>query len=77
MIEAANMVLKVIGAKSRIKFEALPQHDPKQRKPDIAKAKQFLGWERKVDLKTGLNLSFDYSNRRCRWNGTAGSNKKF
>jgi dTDP-glucose 4,6-dehydratase len=60
MIEAANMVLKVTGSKSRIKFEPLPQDDPKQRKPDISKAKQLLGWEPKVDLETGLKLSLDY-----------------
>jgi dTDP-glucose 4,6-dehydratase len=60
MIEAANMVLKVTGSESRIKFEPLPQDDPKQRKPDISKAKQLLGWEPKVDLETGLKLSLDY-----------------
>jgi dTDP-glucose 4,6-dehydratase len=60
MIEAANMVLKVTGSKSRIKFEPLPQDDPKQRKPDITKAKTLLGWEPKVDLETGLRLSLEY-----------------
>jgi dTDP-glucose 4,6-dehydratase len=60
MIEAANMVLKVTGSKSRIKFEPLPQDDPKQRKPDITKAKTLLGWEPKVDLETGLKLSLEY-----------------
>jgi dTDP-glucose 4,6-dehydratase len=60
MIEAANMVLKVTGSKSRIKFEPLPQDDPKQRKPDITKAKQLLGWEPKIDLESGLKLSLDY-----------------
>jgi dTDP-glucose 4,6-dehydratase len=60
MIEAANMVLKVTGSKSRIKFEPLPQDDPKQRKPDITKAKTLLGWEPKVQLEQGLKLSLDY-----------------
>jgi dTDP-glucose 4,6-dehydratase len=60
MIEAANMVLKVTGSKSRIKFEPLPQDDPKQRKPDITKAKTLLGWEPKVQLEEGLKLSLDY-----------------
>jgi dTDP-glucose 4,6-dehydratase len=54
------MVLKVTGSKSRIRFEPLPQDDPKQRKPDITKAKTLLGWEPKVDLETGLRLSLDY-----------------
>jgi dTDP-glucose 4,6-dehydratase len=60
MIEAANMVLKVTGSKSRIKFEPLPQDDPKQRKPDITKARTLLGWEPKIDLETGLRKSLDY-----------------
>jgi dTDP-glucose 4,6-dehydratase len=60
MIEAANVVLKVTGSKSKIKFEPLPQDDPKQRKPDITKAKQLLGWEPKIDLETGLKLSLEY-----------------
>jgi dTDP-glucose 4,6-dehydratase len=60
MIEAANVVLKVTGSKSRIKFEPLPQDDPKQRRPDITKAKTLLGWEPKVDLEAGLKLSLDY-----------------
>ena len=60
IIEAANVVLKVTGSKSRIRFEPLPQDDPKQRKPDITKAKTLLGWEPKVDLETGLKLSLNY-----------------
>jgi dTDP-glucose 4,6-dehydratase len=38
----------------------LPQDDPKQRRPDISKAKRLLGWEPKIDLETGLKLSMDY-----------------
>jgi dTDP-glucose 4,6-dehydratase len=38
----------------------LPQDDPKQRCPDISKAKRLLGWEPKVDLEEGLRLSMDY-----------------
>jgi dTDP-glucose 4,6-dehydratase len=45
---------------SRIVFESLQVDDPKQRCPDIAKAKQLLGWEPKIDLETGLRLSMDY-----------------
>ncbi|PYV44884.1 MAG: NAD-dependent dehydratase, partial [Acidobacteria bacterium] len=37
-----------------------PQDDPKQRKPDITKAKTLLGWEPKIDLETGLRMSLDY-----------------
>jgi len=38
----------------------LPQDDPKQRRPDIAKAKTLLGWEPKIDLETGLRMSLEY-----------------
>jgi len=41
-------------------FEALPQDDPKQRCPDITKAKRILGWEPKVGLKEGLQVTMDY-----------------
>ena len=41
-------------------LRALPQDDPKQRCPDITKARTLLGWEPKVDLETGLRLSLDY-----------------
>jgi len=60
ILECAQLVLKVTGSKSKIRYEPLPQDDPKQRQPDITKARQLLGWEPKVDLETGLRLSLDY-----------------
>ena len=60
ILECAEMVLKVTGSKSKIRYEPLPQDDPKQRRPDITKARQLLGWEPKIDLETGLRLSLDY-----------------
>ena len=60
ILECANMILKVTGSKSRIRYEPLPQDDPKQRRPDISKARALLGWEPKIDLETGLRLSLDY-----------------
>jgi dTDP-glucose 4,6-dehydratase len=60
ILECAQMVLKVTGSKSQLRYEALPQDDPKQRRPDITKARQLLGWEPKIDLETGLRLSLDY-----------------
>jgi dTDP-glucose 4,6-dehydratase len=60
ILECAQMVLKVVGSKSRICYEPLPQDDPKQRRPDITKARQLLGWEPKIDLEAGLRLSLDY-----------------
>jgi len=60
ILECAQMVLKVTGSKSQIRYEPLPQDDPKQRCPDITKARQLLKWEPKIDLETGLRKSLDY-----------------
>ncbi len=60
ILECAQLVLKVTGSKSKIRYEPLPQDDPKQRKPDITKARQLLGWEPKIDLESGLRLSLEY-----------------
>jgi dTDP-glucose 4,6-dehydratase len=60
ILECAQLVLKVTGAKSPIRYQPLPQDDPKQRRPDITKARQLLGWEPKIDLETGLRLSLEY-----------------
>ncbi|HLZ43923.1 MAG TPA: UDP-glucuronic acid decarboxylase family protein [Candidatus Sulfotelmatobacter sp.] len=60
ILECAQMVLKVTGSKSKIRHEPLPQDDPKQRRPDISKARQLLGWEPKIDLESGLRLSLGY-----------------
>ncbi|MFZ1009127.1 MAG: UDP-glucuronic acid decarboxylase family protein [Candidatus Sulfotelmatobacter sp.] len=60
ILECAQQVLKVTGSKSKIAYEPLPQDDPKQRQPDITKARQLLGWEPQIDLTTGLRMSLDY-----------------
>jgi dTDP-glucose 4,6-dehydratase len=60
ILECAQVVLKITGSKSRIRHEPLPQDDPRQRRPDISKARQLLGWEPKIDLEAGLRLSLDY-----------------
>jgi len=60
ILECAQMVLKITGSKSRIRHEPLPQDDPRQRRPDITKARELLGWEPKIDLETGLRLSLEY-----------------
>ena len=60
ILECAKKVLQVTGSKSKIRNEPLPQDDPKQRRPDITKAKTLLGWEPKIDLETGLKMSLDY-----------------
>jgi dTDP-glucose 4,6-dehydratase len=60
ILECAELVLKVIGSKSKIRYEPLPQDDPKQRRPDIGKARRLLGWEPRIDLENGLRMSLDY-----------------
>lgn len=60
ILECAKAVLAVTSSKSKLRNEPLPQDDPKQRRPDITKARQLLGWEPKVDLEQGLKLSLDY-----------------
>ena len=60
ILECARQVLAVTGSKSRIRHEALPPDDPKQRRPDISKARTLLGWEPGVDLESGLRRSLDY-----------------
>jgi dTDP-glucose 4,6-dehydratase len=60
ILECARQVLEVTGSKSKIRFEPLPQDDPKQRRPDIGKAKRLLGWEPAIDLRTGLQMSLEY-----------------
>jgi dTDP-glucose 4,6-dehydratase len=60
MVDCARLVLKVTGSKSPIVFKPLPEDDPKQRCPDITKARELLAWEPKIDLETGLKLSLDY-----------------
>jgi dTDP-glucose 4,6-dehydratase len=60
ILECAQLVLKITGSVSRIRYEPLPQDDPKQRRPDITKARRLLGWEPKIDLETGLRQSLGY-----------------
>ena len=60
LLEFAEEVLKLTGSKSKIVYEPLPQDDPKQRKPNITKAKELLGWEPKVDRHEGLKRTLEY-----------------
>jgi dTDP-glucose 4,6-dehydratase len=60
ILECARKVIAVTGSKSKICYEALPPDDPKQRCPDITKAKGLLGWEPKIDLESGLKMSLEY-----------------
>lgn len=60
MMELAELVLEMTGSKSELRFEDLPTDDPKQRQPDIGKARDLLGWEPTTQLKQGLSRTIDY-----------------
>jgi len=60
MLELAEQIIELTGSKSKLVFRPLPQDDPMQRKPVIDLAKQELGWEPKVDLRTGLISTIAY-----------------
>jgi UDP-glucuronate decarboxylase len=60
MIELAQLVLKLTGSKSPLKHEPLPADDPKQRCPDITRAKAVLDWSPKVPLEEGLKKTIPY-----------------
>ena len=54
MLDLAQTCIRVTGSTSEIVFEALPMDDPRERRPDITRASQILGWEPEVDLEEGL-----------------------
>jgi UDP-glucuronate decarboxylase len=60
MRELAEIVLKKTGSKSPIRFKPLPSDDPRQRQPDIGKARALLGWEPAVELDAGLDRTIAY-----------------
>lgn len=61
MLELAELVLKLTESKSKLVYKPLPSDDPKQRKPDLTKAKENLGdWEPKVPLEEGLKRTIEY-----------------
>jgi UDP-glucuronate decarboxylase len=68
--ELAEMVIDLTASKSKLVRKPLPEDDPKQRQPDIAKAKKVLGWTPKVKLREGLKRSIPYFERLIRKKGT-------
>ncbi len=56
----ADVILEMTGSRSSIEFRPLPEDDPKQRCPDISRARALLGWEPRVGLEEGLRLTADY-----------------
>jgi dTDP-glucose 4,6-dehydratase len=61
LLELAHAVIEVCGSRSEIVHEALPIDDPKVRQPDIALARELLGWEPQVDLREGLRRTLEQS----------------
>ncbi|HET7467387.1 MAG TPA: UDP-glucuronic acid decarboxylase family protein [Candidatus Dormibacteraeota bacterium] len=60
MIELAETIIRLAGSKSRLEHRDLPVDDPKQRRPDITRARKLLGWEPEVPLEDGLRRTLEY-----------------
>jgi dTDP-glucose 4,6-dehydratase len=60
ILEFARCIQALTGSGSPIEFRPLPEDDPKQRKPEISKARRLLGWEPRVGLEEGLRRTIDY-----------------
>ena len=60
ILEFAERIRRMTGGQPEIVFQPLPEDDPKQRRPDIAKARALLGWEPRVPLEEGLRLTVEY-----------------
>ena len=59
ILELAQTIQKMVNPDAKLTFKPLPQDDPKQRQPDITKAKKYLDWEPTISLKEGLKLTID------------------
>jgi len=60
ILEFAERIRRLTGSHSTIVHQALPQDDPKQRRPDVSKARRILGWEPRVSLEDGLQQTIEY-----------------
>jgi UDP-glucuronate decarboxylase len=58
--QLAEMVLKMVGSKSKLVMKPLPQDDPRQRQPDITRAKNALGWQPQIEIDEGLAKTIDH-----------------
>lgn len=66
MLELADLVLELTGSSSKVEHRPLPQDDPKQRQPQIDKAKKVLGWEPEVPLREGLVKTIAYFDQKLK-----------
>jgi len=64
MLELARLIINLTGSRSQLVFKPLPEDDPKQRRPDIALAKQALGWSPRVNPEEGLRRTVEYFRAR-------------
>ena len=64
VLEFAKAIIRATGSRSKISFKPLPQDDPRQRRPDIARARKNLGWAPKVALTEGLARTIEYFRRK-------------
>jgi UDP-glucuronate decarboxylase len=69
ILELTRQIIDMTGSSSELRFEPLPQDDPKQRKPDITLAKELLDWEPRVPLKEGLVKTIEYFDALIRSGG--------
>jgi UDP-glucuronate decarboxylase len=60
MVELSNKIIKLTQSKSKLIFKQLPEDDPKERLPDLTRAKQLLGWEPQVSFESGLLKAIEY-----------------
>ena len=58
--QLADLVIELTGTRSQIEFRPLPEDDPKVRQPDISRAKAVLGWEPRVELRTGVTRTIEF-----------------
>jgi UDP-glucuronate decarboxylase len=63
IIELAQIVVDLVGSRSKIVHRPLPENDPKQRQPDISLAQELLGWKPRIALKEGLTSTVAYFER--------------
>ena len=64
VLELANLILELTKSPSCITFQTLPQDDPRVRRPEIAQARELLGWEPKAKLKEGLGRTLEYFRKK-------------